>query len=51
MGKITKGKIIEETNRIAGQANAFEFKPWHIVVGVIVVIAGGFFALKGLGVL
>lgn len=51
MIKLTKDKFVEETNRIAGQANAFEFKPWHIVVGAIVIAGLCLFALKGLGVL
>ena len=50
MGKITKGKIIEETNRIAGQANAFEFRSWHIVVGAAIVLLAVYGGGKALGV-
>lgn len=50
MSKITKGKIIKETNRITDQANKFEFKPWHIVVGAVAVLFAVYGAGKALGV-
>ena len=42
----TIDKINRETRNIAGQANIFQFKPWHVVPGAIIILLAIYGAIK-----
>lgn len=42
-------KVKREANRIAAQANEFQFKAWHVAAGAVVVALAAYGAITLLG--